>query len=118
MSNSELIPAMAPPTGAGLRLLRRRWKVVALLGLAGALAAAAHYLWSPKWYSADLLIVPKRNPADLNPARNLLGNLPFDVGGSSLLGQSDADRIAAILASRTVTDAIIAKFDLMRRYED
>jgi capsule polysaccharide export protein KpsE/RkpR len=108
---------MAQSTGPGLRLLRLRWKVILLLGLAGSVVAAAYYLWSPKWYQAELLIVPKRSASDLNPARNLLGSLPFDLGGASPFGQSDADRIAVILQSRSVTDAMIAKFDLVHRYD-
>jgi uncharacterized protein involved in exopolysaccharide biosynthesis len=116
MSNPELTPAMTHPTVAGLRLLRRRWWVVVLCGLVGAAGAVAYYAWTPRSYEAELLIVPKRNPSDLVAGRNLLGNLPVDLGDASPFGQSDADRIAAILESRSVTDAIIAKFDLVRRY--
>lgn len=116
MSNPELIPAMAHPTMVGLRLLRRRWKVVAVLSLVGLVAAVAYYTWMPKWYEAEILIVPKRSPSDMASARNLLGNLPIDLGGASPFAQSDADRIAAILQSRSVTDAILAKFDLVHRY--
>lgn len=117
MSNPELIPAMTPPAVAGLRLLRLRWRRVVLFGLCGLAAAFTYYKLMPKWYEAQLLIVPKRSSSELGAVRNLLGNLPFDLGDDSPLGQSEGDRIAAILQSRSVTDEIIAKFDLIRKYK-
>jgi capsule polysaccharide export protein KpsE/RkpR len=116
MSNPELIPPTAHPTMAGLRLLRLRWKLIALLGIAGLLGGIAYYAWMPMWFEAELLIAPKRSASDMSPVKNLLGNLPVDLAGASSLSQSEPDRIAAILASRSVTDAMIAKFDLVHRY--
>jgi uncharacterized protein involved in exopolysaccharide biosynthesis len=116
MSNLELIPPAAHPTMEGLRLLRLRWRLVGLLGLVGLAGAVAYYIWMPMWFEAELMIVPKHSPSEMSPVRNLLGNLPVDLSGASPFGQSDADRIAAILQSRSVTDAIIAKFDLVHRY--
>lgn len=116
-SSPELIPAMTPPDDAALRLLRLRWKLLCVLGAVGLAASVAFYLWMPKWYQAELLIVPKRSAPDLMGARNLLGSLPVDLGEASPFGQSDADRIAVVLESRSVTDAIITKFDLVNRYE-
>jgi uncharacterized protein involved in exopolysaccharide biosynthesis len=78
--------------------------------------AVAYYVWMPQSYEAELMIVPKHSASDILPGAGALGNLPFDLGAASPFGQSDADRIAAILGSRSVTDAIIAKFDLMHRY--
>lgn len=116
MSNPELIPAMTHPSLAGLRVLFRRWRLVGLLAVIGSLAGAAYYVWTPKWYEAELLIVPKRSPSDMSPVRNVLGSLPVDLAGASPFGQSDADRIASIVQSRSVADAVIAKFDLIQRY--
>jgi len=116
MSDPELIPAMKHPAADVLRLLRLRWWVVALLGLAGSAAAVVYYVCMPQWYEAELLIIPSRNPAESSPARNLLSSLPFDLSSASPFGQSDAERIAVILQSRSVTDEIIAKFDLVERY--
>jgi tyrosine-protein kinase Etk/Wzc len=116
MPDPALIAAMARPPMAGLRLLFRRWKLIALLGVVGTVAGLAYYLVMPRWYEAGILLVPRRSSSDLSTARNLLGNLPIDLGDSSPFGQSDADRIAAILQSRSVTDEIIARFDLVNRY--
>ncbi|HET7505346.1 MAG TPA: hypothetical protein VFK02_30210 [Kofleriaceae bacterium] len=117
MSSSGLLPVMARPPLGGLHVIRLRWRVIALFGAIGIGAGLAFYLCMPKWYEAELLIVPKRPPSELGAASKLLGNLPIDLEGSSPFGQSDAERIAAILQSRTVTDTIITKFDLVNRYE-
>src|SRR5262245_35547521 len=117
----ELVPVMTHPFGAldGVRLLLRRWPLLLALGVAGAVASVVYYLVAPKWYQAEILIVPKSSSpaAALASAGGLLGSLPIDLGGASgMLGGSDAERIAAILASRSVTDAIIERFDLNSRY--
>src|ERR1041385_2145867 len=117
MSNPGLIPSMKPPTVAGLYLLRLRWRVVMMFSLAGLATAIIYYLWMPKIYDAELLIAPKRNPSEMIPGRNLLSSLSgADPSGGSLFGQSESDRIAAVLQSRSVTDEVIAKFDLVNRY--
>lgn len=114
---SGLIPAMTHPSEPGLRLLRMRWKLIAILGVIGTAGGIAYYLAMPKWYQAELLIVPKRSQPDMMSARSLLGSLPIDLGDASPFGQSDAERIAVVLESRSVTDAVIGKFDLIHRYE-
>lgn len=117
MSNSELIAAMTHPSVAGLRLLRLRWWVVALCGLTGLAGGIAYYTWMPKTYEAGLMIIPQHSPADSFPGRSLMASLPIDLAGASPFGQSDADRLAAVLESRSVTDAIIQRFDLIERYQ-
>jgi capsule polysaccharide export protein KpsE/RkpR len=116
MANSGLFAEMTDPIMPGLRLLRLRWKLVAVLGVVGLAAGIAYYLWMPKWYQAGLLIVPKRRSPDLSAASKLIGNVPLDLGDASPFGQSDADRIAAILQSRSVSDDMITRFDLVNRY--
>ena len=115
MPDPALIPAMTPPTLAAV--LRLRWRFVVALGLVGLVAGVADYLWMPKTYQAELLIIPKRSPSDMTSARSLLGNLPLDLGDTPLFAPSDAERIAVVLESRSVTDAVIAKFDLVQRYQ-
>lgn len=102
-------------TPAGVRLVLRRWWVVLLTSLLGAAAAFAHYKTSPRWYEASILIVPKESAMGMAASR--FGDLPMDLGIGSALSYSDAERIAAILQSRSVTDAVIEKFDLRKRYE-
>jgi capsule polysaccharide export protein KpsE/RkpR len=117
MTNSELIRATTSPTMTGLRLIRLRWRLIALCGVIGIVGGIAFYVFMPKSFEAELMIVPKSSPMDMIGGHSLLGNLPFDIGGAaSAFGPSDSDRIAAVLESRSVTDAIIAKFDLIKRY--
>ncbi len=116
--------AMAPATAQGrstvdaLVLFGRRWRLLAASGLFGMMLAIAYYFVAPKWYQSEILIVPKESSlGGLGAASAMLGQLPLDVGGASSLMSSDAERIAAILMSRSTSDAVIQKFDLMGRYD-
>lgn len=100
---------------AAVRLVLRRWWIVLATSIIGCAAAIVHYNVTPRWYEASILIVPKENPLGMAAAG--FGDLPMDLGLSPALSYSDAERIAAILQSRSITDAVIEKFDLIRRYE-
>jgi tyrosine-protein kinase Etk/Wzc len=103
---------VAPP---GVRLILRRWWVVLLTSLLGSAAGIVHYLYADKWYEASIMIVPKES--ELGMAASRFGDLPVDLGIGSSLSYSDSERIAAVLQSRSVSDAVIEKFDLLKRYE-
>lgn len=114
-----MLPSMTPGRARidAVGLLRQRWRVLAGSGFVGALLALAYYLFSPKWYEAEIMIVPKQSSMGaLGLAGSLLGQLPLDMGASSVMS-SDGERISAILTSRSTTDAVIEKFDLMERYD-
>lgn len=118
--DQTMAPAMAHGRSRfdAVGLLRQRWKLLAVTGSIGVAAAVAYYLISPKWYQAEIMIVPKESSlGGLGAAGAMLGKLPLDVGGASSLMSSDAERIAAILASRSTTDAVIEKFQLLDRYD-
>lgn len=125
MKESEQIalPVMTHGRSAidGLLVVRRRWRTVALSGLIGLALGITYFLLSPSWYQASIMIVPKEKSAGgLGGAVGaMLGDLPIDVGAAAgpLIGGTDGERIAAILRSRSTTDAVIAKFKLMERYE-
>jgi len=112
-----MVPAATHGTKFGaIGLLRRHWSLLGSAGIAGAVVAIAYYLLSPKWYQAEIMIVPKESSmGGLAAVGSMLGQLPLDVGGSALMS-SDAERIAGVLMSRSTGDAVIAKFDLMSRY--
>jgi len=99
-----------------LQFIHAGWKIMAVTGAVGLAAGAAYGLLSPKWYKAELSVVPSMSKGGngLSGASALLGvaNLPFDLGG----GGADVDRIDALLRSRSVSDRVIAKFNLMARY--
>lgn len=108
----ELIPLMPPPLTAAdlLRLAGRRWLVVLLFGLSGLGGALTLYCASTRWYEAEIMIVPKPR-AGMSSALVILARLGL------VAPHSETDRIDGILRSRSVTDAVIEEFDLVRRYE-
>lgn len=116
---SGTIPAMARGHSAvdGLRLLRQRWPVLVVTAVLGTAAAIAYYTLTERWYRSEIMIVPKESGmGGLGTVGAMLGDLPFDVGAAGAGGNSNAERIAAILKSRSTTDAVIEKFDLLERY--
>ena len=100
MRPRQRIPLLAKTTGAGL-----------VLGL-------AYFFFAPRWYEAQITIVPKQSSSGiLGAASSMLTDLPVDVGSLPMLGGTEAERISAVLQSRSVTDAVIAKFNLIERYD-
>jgi tyrosine-protein kinase Etk/Wzc len=102
-------------TPPGVRLVLRRWWVLLVTSLLGCTAAIVHYKTAPRWYEASILIVPKESA--LGMAASRFADLPVDIGIGGSLSYSDSERIAAILQSRSISDEVIAKFDLIARYE-
>jgi tyrosine-protein kinase Etk/Wzc len=74
----------------------------------------------PSWYTATTVILPPSQNSSLSGALlSQLGNLSSltsSAGGSSLAIKNPNDQFAAMLRSRTVEDAMIARFDLRREY--
>lgn len=98
-----------------LAKMRARRRAIFSIVAVGTVAAVAYALLAPKWYEAEIAVIPgtpqKGNSGALAA---LTGDLPLDLN----LGGSDAERIQAVLHSRSVTDAVITKFQLMARYDD
>jgi tyrosine-protein kinase Etk/Wzc len=91
-------------------------RAVIYCGLAGLLSAGAYGLIAPSWYTARLSVVTlKRSPSGLMQGATELRELGASLPG---LPSSDSDRVAAVLQSDSVTDAVIAKFDLLKRYDE
>jgi capsule polysaccharide export protein KpsE/RkpR len=90
-------------------------KRIAMTVLAGALAGLLYGLFWPGWYRSWLTVVPVGSSKP-----SLSGILGAQVGGlaGALEGATsvDASRIAAVLQSASVTDAVISRFDLKGRY--
>ena len=105
------------PTSIDLSFLRSRLaqKRIAGATLVFALAGLAYALVAPKWYRSAITLVPAGQPK-----ASVSGLLGAQLGGlaSAFEGSSGADaaRIAAVLQGTAVTDAVIAKFDLKKRY--
>jgi uncharacterized protein involved in exopolysaccharide biosynthesis len=96
-----------------VRLARRRWLVVLLFGLGGLGGATAVYCQSRASYEAEIMIVPLRGGHGPSSLAALLAGIPLGLEER----HSEIDRIERVLRSRSVTDAIIDRFDLVRRYQ-
>ncbi len=92
----------------------RKW--LAINFLAVAITTGVIVFLIPKWYLATATILPPRKELGLFGLPSALNNLP--LGGLDLLKGSDEVMIyMAILQSRTVWEAVIHKFDLIKVYE-
>jgi tyrosine-protein kinase Etk/Wzc len=100
-----------------VKLERADVRGVFFCGLAGLLLAGLYAIFAPSWFTARLAVVTlKRSPSGLmgqgaSELRELGATLPG-------LPSSDTDRVAAVLQSDSVTDAVIEKFDLRKRYNE
>jgi uncharacterized protein involved in exopolysaccharide biosynthesis len=112
---------MPAPPSFDLSFLRSRavLKRIAVVTLACATLAAVYTLLAPPWYRSVLTVVPAR----IQKGGGISSLLGSELGGLaagldvSLGAGADAPRIAAVLQSISVTDAVIEKFDLRRRYD-
>ncbi|MEO8551567.1 MAG: Wzz/FepE/Etk N-terminal domain-containing protein [Kofleriaceae bacterium] len=91
-------------------VLARRWKTLAITVALGAAAATAYALLATEWYAATLTVVPSQRSQDI-AAMSLAAKLP---GLESF--STDVQRIQAVLASNSVADEVIRKFQLQDHY--
>jgi capsule polysaccharide export protein KpsE/RkpR len=110
-----MTPTMRP---LDLSFLKSRASLrrIAAVTLVCAAVGVLYAVVTPKWYSSVLTVVPakaQRSPGISSLLGSELGGLAagLDVGGSA-----DVARIAAVLQSVGVSDAVIDKFDLRARY--
>jgi tyrosine-protein kinase Etk/Wzc len=100
-----------------VKLRREDVRAVLYCGLAGLALACLYGLLAPSWYTARLSVVTLKRSAS-----GLMGQGASELRelGAALPGlpSSDTDRVAAVLQSDSVTDAVIAKFDLRKRYDE
>jgi capsule polysaccharide export protein KpsE/RkpR len=110
-----------PPSSLDLSFLRRRevQKRVAAVTLAFAVAGLLYGLLAPKWYRSILTVVPARQQRP-SISSALGGDLASLAAGfdASMGGGADANRVAAVLQSIAVSDAVIEKFHLRARYRE
>lgn len=92
-------------------MARRR---VLAITAAFAVGGVAYALLAPRWYKSTLAVAPIK--AQRSGLSGLLGG---DLGGlaeGALGGSADVARVAAVLQSVSVSDAVIDKFSLKARY--
>jgi capsule polysaccharide export protein KpsE/RkpR len=106
-----------------LSFLRSTAALKRIAAVAGAcvVAALAYALLAPSWYRSTLTVVPAKAQRGGGGLSSLLGG---DAAGlaagflESAGASADGARIAAVLQSSSVSDAVIAKFDLRSRYKE
>ncbi len=109
------------PSSIDLSFLRSRavQKRIAVITLACAAAGLVYGLVAPKWYRSTLTVVPARSQKAGGLSSVIAGELAgLAAGFDPSLGGADVARIAAVLQSISVTDAVIEKFDLRSRYRE
>jgi uncharacterized protein involved in exopolysaccharide biosynthesis len=94
-----------------LIVVLRRWRTIAVIVGICTGAAIAYALLAPVWYEARLTVIQSQRAHD-SAAASLAAKLPGAFDALS----TDVERIAAVLASNSVTDEVIAKFKLDERY--
>lgn len=101
-------------------VIGQRKAFIAWSTLAVAAVAAIISLLLPSWYTATTTILPPQQNSSMSSA--LMSQLGGMGAFGSLLGgnlglKSPADLAMALLKSRTVEDALVQRFDLMKRYK-
>src|SRR6267143_940160 len=108
-----------PPDSLDLSILITRSALKRILSITviGAIVGGGYALLAPKWYRSVLTVVPAKSqkPGISSMVGTELAALA--VGFDSSTGAApDVQRIAAVLQSVAVTDAVIQKFELSTRY--
>jgi uncharacterized protein involved in exopolysaccharide biosynthesis len=99
-----------------LALYQRR-KLLALNFVVVAAITTIIVFLLPKWYQATAVVMPPKKDLGVLGLSSAIANLP--LGGFDLLkGSEEAMTYMAILKSRTVREAVVNKFDLIRVYEE
>lgn len=93
-------------------VIKKRWKLIALIFFATITAAVIASLLMTKIYRAETTILPIQSGSSGRTASMVgeLSNLPFVA---SMLPATSADKLVNVLESRTVRENIIKKLNLM-----
>lgn len=96
-----------------ISVLSQKRKTLAVCMILGAAAAVAYALLAPSWYAARLTVLPSTQGGQMKGAAAAIAErIPAAFDSSA----ADVNRIEAVLASNSVTDEVIAKFDLAKHY--
>jgi len=98
------------------QVIRKRWKVIFyLFVIAVAFTALVNFLMDPTYQAKTTLMSVESSQTSFASALGALQNIPF-VGGavSGSLGKTATDKLVSILNSRTVSETVIKKLDLIK----
>jgi capsule polysaccharide export protein KpsE/RkpR len=106
---------MTPSLDLSFLRSRTALKRIAAVTAAFTVVGLIYGLVAPKWYRSVLTVVPARSQKG-GLSSILGGDLGGLAAGFDAGGGADVPRIAAVLQSVSVADAVIEKFDLRTRY--
>jgi len=96
------------------RVIIKRWRIIALIFWASVIAAAIVSLLMTPIYQAKVTIMPiESSGGRLSSALRSLGSVPF-VGGMLPSGGASANKLEAVLKSRTMAEDVIQSLDLIK----
>jgi len=98
-------------------VLAKNKKIVLGLPLVMGLAAISVTFVLPNWYTATARILPPQQQSSSATMLSQLGPLA-GLAGASLGIKNPSDLYIGMLRSRTIADAVIQRFDLMKLYDD
>jgi uncharacterized protein involved in exopolysaccharide biosynthesis len=102
-----------------LVIVTRRWRFVGLFTLAAAILTIVIVLLIPNKYTAQSIVMPPNQNSSLSSMLlgQMAGSSPLaSLAGSGLGLKNPGDMYVSLFRSRTVEDAVIEHFGLMRRY--
>lgn len=101
-----------------LQVILNRKKIILLITVCAIVLSVIVSLLLPKKYTATARILPpSESSSGISGLLSQVGGGLGGLAGSFISGKSTSDLYVGILKSRTVADAIIAKFDLKNLYE-
>jgi len=106
----------APALGDWVALLRRRYRAVAVAGVAAGILALAGGLLLPRWYRAAASVLPPQGVTDLLPTQDLATATTAASRARYAGGFTLFDVYVGILRSDTVARNVIGAHDLARHY--
>jgi tyrosine-protein kinase Etk/Wzc len=102
-----------PGDQSPLALLLPRWKTLLVCAAIGLGAGVGYVLMAPEWYEARLAVLPSQDGENSKLAK--IAALGAAAGVSPQVS-TEIQRVHVVLTSVSVADAVIAKFELQRRY--
>jgi len=97
------------------RVIRRRWKIIAMIFLTSVVTAVVVSLLMTPIYQAKTTIMPiESSGGQVSAALRSLGSLPFVGGMLPSVGGASASKLVAVLKSRTVAKDVINSIDLIK----
>lgn len=99
------------------RILHQWPVIVGSSALMGALAFGSAFLMPPTYTAKTVILPPQQQQSSLSSALGSLGALAGFAGGMAGI-KSPAEQYIALLSSETVSDRIIAQYELAQVYDE